>query len=167
METISTTLRKATTVDLSAINEIIEAAILSWDLPERVKRLSSPSYYYKPHDFEALEIVVAENNAHQIVGVAAWEPANPKDAPQGQHALLLHGIYVMPKYYRSGIGHQLFKVAEQAALVKAYSGLLVKAQADAASFFLAQGMQPLKIENENRDYAHRYWKLLNDKGEKK
>ena len=156
----ATTLRKATINDLPAINELIEAAILTWDLPERVKRLSLPSYHYQPHDLETLEIVVAENIEHQIIGIAAWEPANPKDSPQGQHALLLHGIYVNPQQYRKGIGRQLFNAAEQAALVKDFSGLLVKAQADAANFFLAQGMQSLEIENEKRDYAYRYWKLI-------
>ncbi len=161
MMTSAITLRHANAADLTAINEVIDAAIMTWDLPERVKRLSLPSYRYQPHDLDTLEIVVAENSAQHIVGVAAWEPANAKDAPQGQRALLLHGIYVTPQKYRQGIGRQLFNAAEQAALEKDYSGLLVKAQADATSFFLAQGMQPLEIENERRDYAHRYWKPIN------
>ena len=153
-------LRQADTKDLAAINEIIDAAIMTWDLPERVKRLSLPSYHYKQHDLEMLEIIVAEKDGQQIVGVAAWEPANTKDVPQGQRALFLHGIYVAPEHYRQGIGSQLLQAAESTALNKGYAGLLVKAQADAADFFLAHGMQPLEIENEKRDYPHRYWKLM-------
>lgn len=153
-------LRQADTKDLAAINKIIDAAIMTWDLPERVKRLSIPSYHYKQHDLETLEIIVAEKGAQQIIGVAAWEPANTKDVPQGQRALFLHGIYVAPEQYRQGIGSQLLQAAELAALDRGYAGLLVKAQADAAGFFLAHGMQPLEIENEKRDYPHRYWKLI-------
>lgn len=153
-------LRQADTKDLAAINKIIDAAIMTWDLPERVKRLSLPSYHYKQHDLETLEIIVAEKGAQQIIGVAAWEPANTKDVPQGQRALFLHGIYVAPEQYRQGIGSQLLQAAELAALDRGYAGLLVKAQADAAGFFLAHGMQPLEIENEKRDYPHRYWKLI-------
>jgi N-acetylglutamate synthase-like GNAT family acetyltransferase len=153
-------LRRAGTKDLVAINKIIDAAIMTWDLPERVKRLSLPSYHYKQHDLETLEIIVAEKGTQQIVGIAAWEPANTKDVPQGQRALFLHGIYVAPEQYRQGIGSQLLQAAELTALDRGYDGLLVKAQADAAGFFLAHGMQPLEIENEKRDYPHRYWKLL-------
>ncbi|KPJ92959.1 MAG: hypothetical protein AMJ55_08965 [Gammaproteobacteria bacterium SG8_15] len=154
-------LRKANTTDLAAINEIIDAAIMTWDLPERVKRLSLPSYHYTQHDLETLELIVAEKGAQQkIVGVAAWEPANTKDVPQGQRALFLHGIYVAPEQFHQGIGNQLLQAAELTALDRGFAGLLVKAQADAAGFFLAQGMQPLGIENEKRDYPHRYWKLI-------
>ena len=153
-------LRQADIKDLAAINKIIDSAIMTWDLPERVKRLSLPSYHYKQHDLETLEIIVAEKGEHGIVGVAAWESANTKDVPQGQRALLLHGIYVAPEQFHQGIGNQLLQAAELTALDRGFAGLLVKAQADAAGFFLAQGMQPLGIENEKRDHPHRYWKLI-------
>ena len=159
------TIRKATEADLAAINEIIDAAVMTWNLPERVKRLSLPTYRYKPHDLETLELVVAENNEHQIAGVAAWEPVGPLDAIEGYSALLLHGIYIRPAQQHQGIGSKLLRAAEQAAIEKNYSGLMVKAQASAAGFFLSQGMQPLEVINEKRDYAYRYWKLLNQRGE--
>jgi len=166
MVNITVTLCKATEADLTAINEIVDAAVMSWSLPERVKRLSLPTYRYRLHDLETLELVVAENNEHQVVGVAAWEPVGPKDAVEGYSTLLLHGIYVKPAQQHQGIGSQLLRAAEQAAIEKKYSGLMVKAQASAAGFFLSQGMQPLEVVNEKRDYAYRYWKLLNQRGEK-
>jgi len=154
------TLRKAGATDLVAINRLIDAAIMTWDLPERVKRLSRPSYHYKPHDLDILEIMAAENSEHRVVGVAAWEPAGSIDALEGYSALLLHGIYVDPDQQRHSIGTQLLRAAERAAIDKGFSGLLVKAQASAAGFFKANGMQPLEVENARRDYKHRYWKLL-------
>ena len=67
--------------DLETVNALIERAIDSWNLPERVKRLSLPLYHYHEHDLEFLELVVADVEAGGIVGVAAWETADPGDAP--------------------------------------------------------------------------------------
>jgi len=159
-------LRKATIADLAAINEIIDAAIRNWNLPERVKRLALPTYHYKPHDLDTLEIIVAQDNEQQVVGVAAWGPVSATDAIEGYKALLLHGIYVKPAQQHQGIGSRLLRVAEETAREKEYSGLLVKAQASAAGFFMSQGMQPLEVINEKRDYAYRYWKPVYIQGEK-
>lgn len=54
---------------------------MTWNLPQRVKRLSLPSYRYTPLDFDHLEIVVAEDDQHNIIGIAAWEQASAKDTP--------------------------------------------------------------------------------------
>ncbi|MGD8566660.1 MAG: GNAT family N-acetyltransferase [Gammaproteobacteria bacterium] len=153
-------LRRAGIADLDAVNKIIDAAVMTWDLPERVKRLSLPSYRYHEHDLQTIELLVAEDKQHNIVGVAAWEHADPRDAPPGVDGLLLHGIYVDPARHYRGIGTQLFRTAEQAAVDKNYDGLLVKAQTGATGFFTAQGMQRLEVQHTGRDYAHRYWKSL-------
>lgn len=153
-------LRKAGIDDLDAVNNIIDAAVMTWDLPERVKRLSLSSYRYHEHDLQSFELQVAEDKQGNIIGVAAWEPADPKDSPQGVDGLLLHGIYVAPARQHHGTGTQLFQAAERAAIEKNYAGLLVKAQAGATGFFVAQGMQPLQVQHAGRDYAHRYWKSV-------
>ena len=157
-ETIS--LRKAKISDLAAINKIIDNAIITWDIPERVRRLSLPSYQYSPHDLDTLELLVAENSQQEITGLAAWEKADPRDAPPGKNALLLHGLYVDPEFHHQGIGQKLYYAAEQAAVKQGFDGLLVKAQSNATGFFKAQGMEALTVQNESRDYMHRYWKSI-------
>ena len=154
-------LRPATPADLVAINAVIERAVMTWQLPERVKRLAMPSYRYKPHDLEHLKLVVAENGEHGVIGVAAWEPANARDLPAGQTGLLLHGLYVDPNHQRHGIGRQLLAAAVDAARDQGNDGVLIKAQADAEPFFLAQGLQHIESVDPGRDYPHRYWADVN------
>lgn len=157
MNTLSITIRRAHAADLPAINQIVEAAIMTWKLPERVKRLSLPSYRYTETDLAHQHIVIAAEN-NNIVGVAAWETADPADTPDRQSALLLHGIYVDPSRQHQGIGRQLYETAQSAACSQALSGLLVKAQADAVPFFMALGMQRVEVKDATRDYANRLWK---------
>ncbi|MGB5441149.1 MAG: hypothetical protein WBN57_00770, partial [Gammaproteobacteria bacterium] len=70
-------LRPAGLADLQQVNALIESAIYTWDLPERVKRLTMPLYLYHQHDLDFLELMVAEAETGSIVGIAAWEPADP------------------------------------------------------------------------------------------
>lgn len=161
MTSLSIHIRPAKLEDLESINRVIEAAIMTWDLPERVKRLSLSSYRYTELDFKHLEIAVAEDTEPNIVGVAAWEQADRKDTPAEKTALLLHGIYVKPSLRHQGVGHQLFLQAEQAVHQHHFDGVLVKAQSGAEGFFKAQGMCRLKVKNSERDYANRFWKSLN------
>lgn len=130
---------------------------MGWNLPERVKRLSLASYRYQEHDLEHLKLVLAESPAGEVAGVAAWEPAEPGDCPQGKTALLLHGLYVAPDSQGRGIGALLIREALAAAKAAELDGLLVKAQADAAGYFRSRGFVSLPVIDPNRDYPHRYW----------
>jgi GNAT superfamily N-acetyltransferase len=150
-------LKQAHANDLLAVNGVIERAIAGWKLPERVKRLSLPSYRYQAHDLDHLHIVVAEDTSRELVGLAAWEPANPRDLPAGLRGLLLHGLYVDPAYQHHGAGRQLLDAARSAAQEQALDGVLVKAQADANGFFEACGLRRLPVEDPMRDYPHRFW----------
>jgi len=149
----------ATKEDLDSINQLIEAAIMSWNLPERVKRLSLSSYFYTEQDLQHLEIVVAKQDKH-ILAVASWEQADNKDTPENKSGLLLHGLYVHPANKNQGIGKKLLAAAEKATRDKGLNGLLVKAQADAFAYFIKQGMVQVEIQNTSRDYAHRLWKAV-------
>jgi predicted N-acetyltransferase YhbS len=154
------TLRPATTADLDAVNAVIERAVMTWNLPERVKRLTLPSYRYNAHDLEHLHMVLAEDAGHTVLGVAAWEPASARDLPAGKTGLLLHGLYVDPERQRQGIGCQLLDTAMRAAREQGFDGLLVKAQPGAEPFFVSCGLEVLPVTDPNRDYPHRFWKAL-------
>jgi predicted N-acetyltransferase YhbS len=153
------TIRPASIEDLDAINRIIEAAIMTWDLSDRVKRLTIPTYKYNEMDLQHLEVVVAEEDG-TIVGVAAWEPASSTDAPRARTALLLHGIYVDPAHHRKGVGRRLFRAAEATVHQRQLDGLVVKAQKGSEPFYLSQGMHKLTAEDPKREFENRYWKAV-------
>jgi predicted N-acetyltransferase YhbS len=153
-------LRQAEEADLAALNAVIERAVMTWNLPERVKRLSLSTYRYQPHDLEHLHLVVAEDAGQAIIGVAAWESANARDLPADKRGLLLHGLYIDPAQARRGVGGRLLEAALDAAREQGCDGLLVKAQSDAAGFFAARGMQPLPVVDIARDYPYRFWQAL-------
>jgi len=152
-------LRFAASAALPAINAIIEAAVMNWRLPERVKRLAMSSYRYSLDDLTHLDIIVAEID-HTLVGVAAYEPADKADLPDVNQGLLLHGLYVHPDYQHQGIGTRLLQAIEQQVISRHLDGLLVKAHSSAIGFFEAQGLIPLPSTNPERDYQHRYWKSV-------
>ncbi|WP_455206935.1 GNAT family N-acetyltransferase [Kaarinaea lacus] len=149
-------LRVARQDELGTINAVIEAAVMNWHLPERIKRLALPSYRYTNVDFEHFEIIVAEMDEKGLVGVAAFEVSD-SEIP-GQQALLLHGLYVKPEEQHQGIGSRLLSAVE--ALVSQFecNGLVVKAHADAVRFFESHGMQRLESIDSKSVYAHRFWK---------
>ncbi|MFP5404562.1 MAG: N-acetyltransferase family protein [Gammaproteobacteria bacterium] len=149
--------RPASIDDLPAINAIVERAVMTWQLAERVKRLSLPSYRYHAHDFVHMQLVVAEDAHGTLLGVAAWDAADARDTPGGQRGLLLHGLYVDPAHQRAGVGTRLLDAAADAARDGGYDGLLVKAQADANGFFAARSLARLDVVDPLRDYPHRFW----------
>ena len=158
MEATSIAIRPAGQADLDAINRVIETAVMTWNLSERVKRLSLPGYRYDRVDLDHLDIVLAEDGKQGIIGVTAWEPVDVGALPAGSRALSLHGIYVDPAHHHQGVGRQLFRAAEHAVCERGLDGLLVKAQAGSTGFFAAQGMQRLPVESSRNQYANRLWK---------
>ena len=151
-------LRQAGSDDLGNINEVIAAAMDTWDLAERVKRISLPLYRYQSHDLVHLHILVAESSASGIVGVATLEQARASGLADAQSTSILHGLYVDPSYHGKGIGSLLLKRIEEIAALTDARGLLVKAQHEAVGFFVHLGFKALPVEDESRDYPYRLWK---------
>ena len=153
-------LRPGTAADLDPVNRIIERAVMTWDLPERVKRLSLPVYRYDAADLDVLALVVAEDADGAIAGLAAWAPAAAQETPGGRPGLLLHGLYVDPDRQGHGVGGRLLAAAEGAASDQGLQGVLVKAQPGAEDFFVGRGFRELAVRDPARDYPHRFWKPL-------
>jgi hypothetical protein len=80
-------LRTAMGVDLDPVNAVIERAVMTWKLPERVKGLAMSSYRYTGYDLKCLHLVVAVDSAFGVVGAAAWEPAAVHECPQGRRGM--------------------------------------------------------------------------------
>ncbi|AHE99759.1 GCN5 family acetyltransferase [Thioalkalivibrio paradoxus ARh 1] len=154
-------IRDAIPSDLPRVNTVIEAAVGTWNLPERVKRLAMPSYRYAADDLDHLSLRILLLG-EAVVGVAAWEPADPGFSPprSARAAMLLHGLYVSPVHHRQGHATRLLDDGIRRAREERYEGILVRAQAEAEGFFARQGFQRLPVQDPVRDYAARYWKTL-------
>lgn len=155
----SLTQRPATAEDLDAVNAVVSAAVMSWDLPDRVKRLSLPGYLYQAQDLDHLHLVLVLAG-ERVLGVAAWEAAADQAVPGRGPTLLLHGLYVDPGRQRAGIGSGLLDAALAAAKEGGFRGLLVRAQRDAQPFFRARGFEPLPVADPERDYPYRLWRAV-------
>lgn len=154
-------LRAAKADDLMFINGIIETAVMSWELPERVKRLSLPNYRYAADHFDTLSLHLAlEKETGDVLGVMACGAPAEEDVPADRTALLLHGIYVDPVNHREGIGKKLVAHAVKAARKADVEGVLVKAQPDALGFFESVGFERLPVTDPETDFRNRFWKAV-------
>ena len=147
--------------ELPAINAVVEAALTTWDLPDRVRRLVLPIYRYSEADRQHLCFALARAAGDaDILGVAAWEPANPRECPAERSGLLLHGLYVAPAQHQRGIGSRLLRTVMAQAAAGGFDGVLVKAQRDAEAYVAAQGLRRLPVDDSQRDYSGRYWQAV-------
>lgn len=143
--------------DLPVVNAVVEKAILGWSLPERVKRLSLPSYRYDPTDLAHQHGLVAREPSGGIVGVAVWEAAPDEPVTGARDVFRLHGLYVDPQWQRQGIGRRLLAAVIRAVCTAGADGLVIRAQADAVPFFQAMGLERLPVNDAERDYPNRFW----------
>jgi predicted N-acetyltransferase YhbS len=158
----TTILRAASPGDLAGINAVIEAAVMGWSLPQRVKRLSLPSYRYDELDLQHLHLEVATSREGDILGVAAWERADPRDTPASVAGMLLHGLFVSPSAQGQGTGRRLLDAAIAAARGGRCHGVLVKANPDATGFFQRCGFEPIFQSQADARYPYRLWRALKD-----
>lgn len=153
-------LRAARVQDLEGINRVIAAAMVSWRISDRVKRISLPLYQYQADDLDFFQLFVAENAEGELLGVAALEEGDPADGESGPGAINLHGIYVDPGFHRQGVGASLLDQVERIACLQGYRMLTVKAKADSTGFFVKQGFEKLPVRDPGRDYPYRFRKSL-------
>lgn len=146
-------IRKAREKDLEQLNAMITDAVMQWDLPDRVKRLSLNSFHYDALDLQGMRIRVAIDEENRLVGVAALE------ATDNPHEMLLHGLFVSPERQRSGIGTTLLQTIEQDLRSLNILTLLVKPQRSALVFFQTMGFSRVKSSSE-RQYENLMCKAL-------
>jgi len=130
---------------------------MSWNLPERVKRLSMPSYRYSEEALADVAMSLASDSDGDIVGLFASCLPDEEKALEDRKALLLHGVFVDPVCHRQGVGSTLVKAAIAEAKKQDLDGVLVHAQPDSVPFFQALKFEVLPVVDAEVDYKHRYW----------
>ncbi len=134
-------IRDADVADLDTINGILEAAVSGWGLSARVLRLSLPSLRYDEMDVRTMRARLITDHGTPV-GFSCTEPADPHD-PSGNHrSLTLHGLYVLPRRQRTGIGARLLADVEALARAEGYAALATRAWRESSAFFTAHGFIP-------------------------
>ena len=131
-------IRRARLNDTSAINAVVDSAIDSWPISERVKRLVRPLYQYDNVDLQNYDLIVADQSDHAIVGVAAWSAGKP--SPDG--TACLQGLFVDAAWHRRGVGVALLEAVVGQAGVRGSGRLALRATRSAENFFLYHGFRP-------------------------
>ena len=142
--------RSASTLDLPAINQVIEQAVMAWPLKERVKKLSLNVLTYDYTDFAFYRCFVAVSK-QKIVAAIIWDPE--------QDEMLCHGLYVAPAYQSIGLGRTLLNCFYQAARHAGCHAVQVKAERVSVDYFSKLGFQPMPVTSDN-DYPYMFRKVL-------
>lgn len=143
--------------DLSAVNQVVTAAVLAWPMAERVKRNALSLLRYGALDLTDLEFRLAEAG-DRVVGVAAWDRTTRVRGASGEQGALLHGLYVRPRWQHRGVGRALQRLVSQAAAGLGFDGLLVKAERVSVGYFERCGYRRLDGEHHfGVSYPYLFW----------
>lgn len=148
-------IRPATSDDLTRINCVVDDALRSWVLPERVLRLAPPSFYYDASDLAHMALHVLDLGDGMVPAVVAWEIGDSPALPNNKSALLLHGLYVAVAYQRRGIGTELLDRVFEEAKTHAVDGIAVRAWRESAGFFLTRNFEPIEPQ---AGHPRRLWR---------
>lgn len=154
---IALAIRPAQRSDLDAINGVVEAAVMSWPLPAKLKRRALPDFHYHTIDLDVAMLLIAIGSRSHVLGVVACEPARLTDNPQERNALLLDGLFIHPDYRDHGIAGHLLDEARALARRQGRDGLLVKVRAEVEDFFRDQGLTPLPHERAGAEDKPLLW----------
>ena len=153
--------REATTADLDTINHIITESVSTWDLPERVRRLATPSLCYRNDDLAHMTVLMLEEkDSRGGIGIAAWEEANSSESDTEARAILLHGLYLLPEYQRQGLGRTLFELVEQRVRGEGFAAIAVRAWRESRGFFDALGFMPANGHEDDDRYPKQMRKAI-------
>ncbi len=150
-------LREIGATELDMANHMVTAAIETWDMPPRLRRLVAGTHRYEAGDFQTMRLFLLQTQSEETAGVLAVEdyPGTEADCPD--RVLLLHGLYIHPEHQHRGIGRAAVAATRRLALDNGFAGVLVKAHASANAFFAGLGLTHLPVRDEKSDYPHRYW----------
>ena len=121
--------------NLHAVNGVVAAAVGTWGLPARVRRLALPSLLYGQGDLGHMHIWWLDEPGTGALAVAAWEETDSGS----EREIMLHGLYVLPRRQGEGLGSRLLSLVEQWGKAHGYDGVALRAWGVSEAFFRGHG----------------------------
>lgn len=152
----SFSVREAAVCDLPLVNWVITSAVNSWNLSDRLKRLSLSLLHYDAVDLQDYEILVYFRDEYPLA-VGAWEFGPSYAGPDGMPSALFHGLYVRADFQGLGIGQQMQGTVADRARAQGFGGLFVKSQRVSTGYFVQQGFSRTQGTGV---YPYQFWKSI-------
>lgn len=146
--------------ELHAVNRVVSDSIVSWGLPERVRRLALPSLSYNETDLQHMTIILLTNSEQKGIAIAAWEEASRSEIPENCRGALIHGLYVVPEYQQRGLGTRLIELVAKRMAGLNNDGMAVRAWRDSLAFFRSRGFEPMHSETAPDTFPRRLWRAV-------
>ena len=144
---------KGNTGTLESANSVIRSAVASWDLPERLKRLSAPVLQYSEIDLKDYEYALCIYR-RRVIATAFWRIIHWQDR------IDLHGLFTAKPWQGIGAGGQLQKYIVENSGHPSLNHIYVKAHRCATSYFESTGYKKINPDEHASLYPHQYKKEI-------
>ena len=143
---------------LDTVNRVVEKAVGTWSLAERVRRLVLPSLLYHEIDLQHMRFLVLDDEEGEAAAVAVWEEASFEGENQSARSVQLHGLYVLPRWQRQGLGSSLLEFVSLWTGRRDIAGITARAWRESEPFFRLNGFEPLNQQSSSEDTSTVLWR---------
>lgn len=143
---------------LNAVNRVIEEAVETWGVADRVRRLALPTLLYDEVDLRHMRFLLLDDSEGEAVAFATWEDFGETGEAHSTRHLRLHGLYVLPHWQRRGLGSSLLEFVCLRAGMQGIDGILVRAWREAEAFFRRHGFETCVEPQSPESYSWLLWR---------
>ncbi|MEC8126158.1 MAG: GNAT family N-acetyltransferase [Pseudomonadota bacterium] len=139
---------------LQAINTVLTSSITTWNLVDRLRRLSSDTYHYRESNLIDDQVYGLRAQNKTPPAILALND-NALELPRDLSSLQIHCLCVHADYQRQGLRQHLIENALKLAQMRHLNAVLVKSHESTVSYFEKQGFRLTPVIDEVCDFPYR------------
>ncbi len=143
---------------LDVVNDIVEEAVSSWGIADRVRRLILPSLLYNEVDLQHMRFLLLDDEGGKAVAVAIWEEIGGTDTSSRTRKVQLHGLYVRPRWQRQGLGAGILEFVGLWVGMHGLDGITVRPWRESEAFFRRHGFESASDRASPEDSSPGLWR---------